>query len=180
MTDAIAIRIRGLTKYFGPRLEIDGPERPREAFRMLLNFAGLNLKPVTELDNVQRTVAVSGHVLQGIDLDIERGSVVCLTGPTGAGKSVLLQILAGVIPPTGGRIEIHGEVRPLVSLGSNLNALRSAVDNIRASPECAGAPSVEVDRYVDEIITFAGLRGFEDAPLRGVEGNACVYRVIRG
>ncbi len=162
----VAIRIRGLRKYFGPRLEIDGPERPREAFRMLLNMAGFNLKPVTELENVQRTVAVSGHVLQGIDLDIEQGSVVCLTGPTGSGKSVLLQILAGIIPPTGGRIEIHGAVRPLVSLGSNLDERRSAADNIRDSPECAGSSAPEVDRYVDDVITFAGLRGFEDAPLR--------------
>src|SRR6185503_2648826 len=94
-----AIRIKGIGKYFGPRLEIDGAERPREAWRALMGIAGVDLKPAAD-DEIQRTVAVAGHVLRDVTLDIEKGSVVCLTGPSGSGKSVLLSILAGVTGPT--------------------------------------------------------------------------------
>lgn len=47
-------------------------------------------------------------VLQGVDLDVERGEVVFLRGPSGAGKSTLLYILAGLERPRAGRVEFEG------------------------------------------------------------------------
>jgi len=50
-------------------------------------------------------------VLDGVDLDVRAGEVLCLVGPNGAGKSTLLAVLAGDVSPTDGKVEVHG--RPL-------------------------------------------------------------------
>ncbi|MGH8868672.1 MAG: ABC transporter ATP-binding protein [Actinomycetes bacterium] len=52
-----------------------------------------------------------GDVLQGLDLDVERGSVVCLVGPNGAGKSTVLRAVSGLLRPRLGEIELEG--RPI-------------------------------------------------------------------
>jgi ABC-type branched-subunit amino acid transport system ATPase component len=45
-----------------------------------------------------------GDVLQGVDLEVERGSITCIVGPNGAGKSTVLRMLSGVLRPRRGRI----------------------------------------------------------------------------
>ena len=161
----LAIRIRALGRYFGPRIEFDGSARPREAWRTLLRIAGLDVKELTD-DNTQRTMAVAGHVLRDISLDVEQGSVVCLTGPSGSGKSVLLQMLGGVIAPTAGSIEFYAPVVSLLSIGDNLDDRLSPYENIQASRGYLDAPPDEAVRYAREVIDFAELDGFEHAPLR--------------
>jgi ABC-type polysaccharide/polyol phosphate transport system ATPase subunit len=162
--DQTAIRIRGLGCYFGPRLEMDGVNHPREAWRTLLRFAGVTLRQSSD-QGTQRTSIVGGYALRDVSLDIAAGSVVCLTGPSGAGKSVLLQILAGALAPTSGRAEIFGSVSSLVG-GGDLDERSSAGDNIRASREFRDAPPGDQARFVSEVIDFAEIRGFETAPLR--------------
>ena len=53
-----AIRIRGLGKYFGPVVDVDGSERPREAYRTLMRIAGLSVRS-DDRDDVKATVAVT-------------------------------------------------------------------------------------------------------------------------
>jgi ABC-type polysaccharide/polyol phosphate transport system ATPase subunit len=157
-----AIRIRGLGRSFGAPIEMDGAARPWEAWRSLLRIAGFHLTPRS--GQLQATLASGGDVLRDISLDIEWGSVVCLTGPPGSGKSLLLRILGGVIAPTSGSVEIYGPVRTLLSVGDNLDMRLTAYENIHAS-----APRHDPDqlwRLVDEVLEFAELRGFEHVPLR--------------
>jgi branched-chain amino acid transport system ATP-binding protein len=49
----------------------------------------------------------AGDVLQGVELDVERGSVTCLVGPNGAGKSTVLRAISGLLRPRQGRIEFQ-------------------------------------------------------------------------
>jgi ABC-type polysaccharide/polyol phosphate transport system ATPase subunit len=162
---AVAIRIRGVGRYFGPRVEFDGGARPREAWRTLLRICGIEVKEFTD-DNTQRTMAEAGHVLRDITLDIDHGSAVCLVGPSGAGKSVLLQVLGGVIPPTAGRVEIYGRMTTLLGAGSRMDVRGSAVDTILLSDGCRDLTPDEAARYVAEVIAFGELEGFEHVPLR--------------
>ena len=162
--DAPAIRMRGLGCYFGARLEMDGVNRPREAWRTLLRFAGLDLSQLSD-QRTQRTSVVGGYALRDASLDIRQGSVVCLAGPAGAGKSVLLKILAGAMAPTSGRAEFFGSVSSLVG-GGDLDERSSAEDNIRASSEFEATPPDDRERFVSEVVDFAGIHGFETAPLR--------------
>ena len=50
-----------------------------------------------------------GDVLQGVDLDVERGSITCIVGPNGAGKSTVLRTLSGMLRPRAGRIVLDGD-----------------------------------------------------------------------
>ena len=162
---AVAIRIRGLGRYFGPRIEFDGSARPREAWRTLLRIAGIEVKEFTD-DNVQRTIAVAGHVLRDVSLDIEHGSVVCLMGPSGAGKSVLLEVLGGVIPPTSGTVEIYGTVTTLLAAGAKMDVRTSASEAIQTSDSYRALPPEEAARFAADVIAFAELESFENVPLR--------------
>lgn len=161
----IAVRIQGLGRYFGPVVDFDGATRPREAWRLLLSCAGIHLKELTD-QQTQRTRVVGGHILQDLSLDVEQGTVVCLAGPSGSGKSVLLQILAGIIPPTAGRVEIFVPVTPLISPGSAVDSRLTASENVQAVASESGMSAEEQQRFLDEVLDFAELRGFEDAPLR--------------
>jgi branched-chain amino acid transport system ATP-binding protein len=55
-----------------------------------------------------------GDVLQGVDLEVEKGSVCCIVGPNGAGKSTVLRAVSGLLSPRAGAIELEGE--PLIGL----------------------------------------------------------------
>jgi NitT/TauT family transport system ATP-binding protein len=48
--------------------------------------------------------------VEGVTLDVAAGTFVSLVGPSGCGKSTLLNIIAGLTPPTGGRVEVFGEL----------------------------------------------------------------------
>lgn len=160
----IAIRIRNLGRYVGAPLEMDGVARPRAAFRALLRIAGVNVKPSDE--ELQSTVAGPGYVLRDVSLDIEQGSVVCLMGAAGSGPSALLEVLAGVVPPTAGRIEIFGPVNSLLSMSADVDMRCSAYENIQTSKAVAEGSPEDAAAYAAEVLDFAELRGFEHAPLR--------------
>lgn len=161
----LAVRIRGLGRHFGPRVEIDGVERPRQAWRTLLRIAGFDVTVVGD-DDIHRTVAAGGLVLRDVSLDIEQGSVVCLAGASGSGKSVLLRILAQAIAPTAGFVELFCPVTSLLSVGDNLDERLTAHENILASPEYLAAAPDAAAVYYAGVIAFAGLEGFEHVPLR--------------
>lgn len=161
----LAVRMRGVGCYFGRQVEIDGVERPREAMRELLRIAGFNVSVTTD-EGYRRTTAVAGHVLRDISLDIEAGSVVCLTGASGSGKTVLLRILAGATAPTAGSVEIYDEVDSLLSIGSNLDARLTPHENIRRAPRLAAASPDDAARFAADVLDFGELHEFEHAPLR--------------
>src|SRR5467141_3532260 len=72
-----------------------------------------------------RRYASGPRVIDGVSLDLERGTVVGLLGPNGSGKTTLLRILAGVLPPQSGRVLIDG--RPIEQLTRRELARRIAV-----------------------------------------------------
>lgn len=51
----------------------------------------------------------SGDVLQGVDIEVGRGSVVCIVGPNGAGKSTVLRTVSGLLCPRVGTVTLQGE-----------------------------------------------------------------------
>jgi polar amino acid transport system ATP-binding protein len=63
--------------------------------------------PMLRLEGVQKRFGRL-EVLRGIDLEIERGAVVCVLGPSGSGKSTLLRCINLLEPPEGGRILLEG------------------------------------------------------------------------
>ena len=68
--------------------------------------------------------------LRGINLDIPYGSVLGVIGANGAGKSSLMRVISGIIPPTSGSVEIEGKVSTLLALGVGFNPRLTGRENV--------------------------------------------------
>jgi ABC-type polar amino acid transport system ATPase subunit len=65
------------------------------------------------------------QVLQGVDVQVQAGEVVCVIGPSGSGKSTLLRCLNGLEDASGGQVWVHGT--PVHDPRTDLNALRADI-----------------------------------------------------
>jgi ABC-type multidrug transport system ATPase subunit len=72
------------------------------------------------------------RVLRGVDLDVERGNFLLVTGPNGSGKTTLLRVVAGLAAPSGGELDVRAERRELGFLGHEPLVYRelSALENL--------------------------------------------------
>jgi ABC-type polysaccharide/polyol phosphate transport system ATPase subunit len=106
------------------------------------------------------------HAIQGISFDVPEGTVMGVVGANGAGKSTLMRSVAGILSPTSGRIEVHGKVSTLLSLGVGFNAALSGRQNVILGGLAAGLSRKEIADKYDEITAFAELEEFMDMPMR--------------
>jgi len=109
-------------------------------------------------------------VLREIDLELARDEFVCLVGPSGCGKSTLLRILAGLISPTEGTVQVEGKPvdgpHPgvvLVFQQANLMPWRTVLDNIALPLELRGVSPAARAEAAHDLIALVGLQGFERA-----------------
>jgi lipopolysaccharide transport system ATP-binding protein len=103
--------------------------------------------------------------LRGIDLGIEPGIGVALIGPTGSGKTTLLRVLASVIPPDEGRIEIRGRVGSLLATDAGLGALLTGRENAELLGVLAGLRLLEARAVMDVVEEHARLGQAFDHPV---------------
>ncbi len=107
------------------------------------------------------------EAVKNLTLDIAHGSVVGIVGANGAGKSTLMRSIAGILPPTTGRIAVNGRISTLLALGVGFNQALSGRDNIILGGLAAGMSRAEIDSQTDAIAQFADLpEGFIDMPVR--------------
>ena len=104
--------------------------------------------------------------LKGVSLQVPEGMVLGVVGPNGAGKSTLLRTVAGILPPTEGRIEVRGRVSTLLALGVAFNRDLSGRDNVMLGGLAAGMSRAELLQRYDEIVDWAELRDVMDLPMR--------------
>jgi len=104
--------------------------------------------------------------LDDVDFKIEAGEVVGIIGHNGAGKSTLLKVLSGIVTPTAGSIEVRGRVAPLIEVGAGLIGDLTGRENIYLNASILGMKRIEIDRKLDEIISFAELEEFIDTPIK--------------
>jgi teichoic acid transport system ATP-binding protein len=102
----------------------------------------------------------------GLDLVVAPGDVIGLVGVNGAGKSTLMRTVAGILPPTEGRIEVAGRVSTLLALGVGFNADLSGRENVVLGGLAAGLRREQLKEKYDEIAAFAELGDFMDLPMR--------------
>jgi lipopolysaccharide transport system ATP-binding protein len=104
--------------------------------------------------------------IDGISFQLRRGECVGLIGRNGAGKSTLLKMLNGLIKPDRGRIEMRGRVCALIELGAGFNPVLTGRENIYINGAVLGLSRSEIDSKIDDIIDFAEVGDFIDAPVR--------------
>lgn len=104
--------------------------------------------------------------LREVSLDIKRGEVFGIVGHNGAGKSTLLKVVSRVLKPTHGRVWVKGRVAPLLELGAGFHPELTGRENIFLNGTLLGYKRAEMKVLFDEIVDFAELWDFIDAPLR--------------
>ena len=104
--------------------------------------------------------------LKNIDLDIHKGEVFGIIGPNGAGKSTLLKVVSRVLRPTEGQLRVRGRISPLLELGAGFDAELTGRENVFLNGAILGYSKQEIGERFDQIVEFAGLREFIDAPVR--------------
>ena len=95
--------------------------------------------------------------LDGVTLDLKRGESLGVVGENGAGKSTLLKIVAGVVKPTRGTVEVTGRVGALLELGSGFHPDYTGLANIELAAALLGLSPAEIATKREEIIAFADL-----------------------
>jgi lipopolysaccharide transport system ATP-binding protein len=104
--------------------------------------------------------------LREVNLEIGHGERVGIVGLNGAGKSTLLKVLARLLKPTGGRIDVDGTVQPLIELGAGFNAEFTGRENIYLNGAMLGFSKREMKAKEAEIVEFAELKEFIDVPVK--------------
>ena len=104
--------------------------------------------------------------LSDVDLDVARGETVAVIGPNGSGKSTLLKLVAGILRPSQGSVEVNGRVTALIELGAGFHPEISGRDNAIVNGMMLGLSRAEVLRRLPEIVEFSGIGAFIDEPVK--------------
>lgn len=104
--------------------------------------------------------------LSDVSFEVKRGQCLGIVGPNGAGKTTLLRLLSGLIKPDAGRIAMRGRVQALIALGAGFNPILTGRENVYVNASVLGVPKREVEMALDEIIDFAEIGEFIDAPVQ--------------
>ena len=143
----IAIEVQDVTKYF--KLYYDKPNTLKE-----------------RLVNIGRNKTVKRTVLDHINLTIKKGETVALIGTNGSGKSTMLKVIAGVLKPTRGIVEVRGTIAPLIELGAGFDMDLTASENIFLNGALLGYSRKDMEKEYDNIVEFSELHDFMNVPVK--------------
>jgi ABC-type polysaccharide/polyol phosphate transport system ATPase subunit len=104
--------------------------------------------------------------LRGVSFSVPKGCTYGVIGRNGSGKSTLLKCVAGITKPNEGRITVDGRISALIELGAGFHPEISGRENIFINGIMLGLSKREVTRRFDEIVEFAELKDFIDAPVK--------------
>lgn len=99
-------------------------------------------------------------------MDVRYGAVLGVIGSNGAGKSSLMRVISGIVPPSEGRVEVFGSVSTLLALGVGFNPSMTGRENVYLGGLAAGMTRSEIDEKFDAIAEFSELGDSIDAPMR--------------
>ncbi len=104
--------------------------------------------------------------LQDVSFSVEKGEVLGLVGANGAGKSTMLKVISGILKPTKGTVTVHGNIVPMLELGSGFDLELSGRENIFLNGAILGYSEEFLKEKYQEIVAFSELGEFIEMPLR--------------
>lgn len=104
--------------------------------------------------------------LRKVTFDVPKGEIIGIVGSNGSGKSTLLRVIAGLMAPDIGSVNLHGNSVSLLSLGTGFVADLSGRDNIMLSGLAMGFSRKEIQEKFDAIVSFSELGDAIDRPVR--------------
>lgn len=169
-----AIRVRGVGKTYrmwaspGARLLVPLLVRGSNLLKPLAPA------PAAWLERLADRRMHSHEALRDINLELPPGQALGVIGLNGSGKSTLLQIIAGVLMPTTGSVEVNGRVAALLELGSGFNPELSGRENIYINASILGIDRRRLDGMLDDIIAFADIGDYVDEPVKTYSSGMAV------
>jgi ABC-type polysaccharide/polyol phosphate transport system ATPase subunit len=106
------------------------------------------------------------EALKGVTFDVAAGKTFGIVGRNGSGKSTMLKLIAGIGRPTSGSVRVNGRVSALIELGAGFHPEISGRENVFINGMMLGLSRRDVARRFDEIVAFAELEEFIDAPVK--------------
>lgn len=106
------------------------------------------------------------EAVSNVSFEVPKGEIVGIIGRNGSGKSTLLKIIAGVYRPTAGRVAVSGSIAPLIELGAGMHPELTGRENILLNGLLMGYSKREMQRREGNIIDFAEIGEFIDAPVK--------------
>lgn len=144
-----AMQVRGLGVQYN--LRFTRKTKIRTSFQNLLN---------------RRSGDTHFWALRDVSFELRRGESLGVIGPNGAGKSTLLLVLAGIIQPSTGTVEVTGHISTLLSLQAGFDTELTGRDNIALAGALMGLPDRVMQEITEDVVDFAELGAFIDAPLK--------------
>jgi ABC-type polysaccharide/polyol phosphate transport system ATPase subunit len=104
--------------------------------------------------------------LRHVTVELSHGESLGVIGPNGAGKSTFLQVLAGIMRPSEGSVDVRGKVSGLLGLGVGFDPELSGVENILLGGAFLGLDDLRIRELLPSIVEFADLGQFIEAPFK--------------
>jgi len=145
--DNIVISVKNLTKVY--RLYEKPLDRLKESFNVF-----------------HKQYYKEHYALNNLNFEVKKGETVGIIGVNGAGKSTLLKVITGVLTPTSGSLEIKGRISALLELGAGFNSEYTGIENIYLNGTMMGFTRKEIEKKMDEILSFADIGDFVYQPVK--------------
>lgn len=127
----------------------------------------------------------SKKVIDGLDLEIEKGTFTAIIGHNGSGKSTLAKLLCGILTPTSGKVTVGGfdtsdaehayDIRRMCGMvfqnPDNQIVAGIVEEDVAFAPENLGLPSREIRRRVDEALKTVGMTEYAHHPAHKLSGG---------
>jgi len=104
--------------------------------------------------------------VRDVTFSVRKGRTLGVIGRNGSGKSTLLKLVAGITKPSTGSVEVDGRISALIELGAGFHPEISGRENVFINGIMLGLSKREITRRCDEIVEFAEMKEFIDAPVK--------------
>ena len=104
--------------------------------------------------------------LTDVSFTVPKGCTYGVIGPNGSGKSTALKLVAGITKPTTGTVRVEGRISALIELGAGFHPEISGRENVFINGIMLGLTKRQIHERFDEIVEFAELTEFIDAPVK--------------
>ena len=104
--------------------------------------------------------------LNNVSFHVNQGELLGIIGSNGSGKSTILKVLAGIMPPTKGSIKANGSIAALLELGAGFDGDLTVEENVYLRGALLGYTKEFVQTEYDNIIEFSELKEFEKIPYK--------------
>ena len=106
------------------------------------------------------------NALENINLELNHGDRLGISGPNGSGKTSLLRILSNILPPSEGSVKKSGELISFIDLHYGLNFEASGIENIKIRCILLGLNFSEIDEIIKKVIEFSELGKYIYLPVK--------------